>query len=444
MRRFSQFINGISGTILFLVNFGVSVGLSIALTFFPPTSKEAPPEYLWNTYCIIIGLLAFIGLCLAEAMFKSEIFFTDFSRDFKNLKIKGCEVEYMGTAGNLLETQFFKLKKLCEQATTVKNTLIFYGKNNQGNEMAREFLTRQPLKKRFILIDTVIKNGGKWHELYSDVGLLQDLEGQVSSRKLRADSGSVDYDPRVMDAVYPVVNLVIFSNENAEDVSVISGTEVWFGFGLFEGTIDASVFRTKSPRLVEYFNQYWKALETDSQRWEGSTRSDTVGVWFNVSYNSSGIADCCIMIIQLIGRMLSVKGHIFSKANTGYTYSGKFESTSAAFRSDSTDGVAKLDFTFNGISNTNSPSNGAGFYEFKISEKFRVFTGLVFNEDRDIKRLFGGRLSKERSDCVTTYSGNLVHLQSAGTQKKFIDSYMESVRQTPPSDGDSPFKPEET
>ncbi|MBV4507281.1 hypothetical protein HU751_020845 [Pseudomonas sp. BW13M1] len=442
MHRLIQFINKISGTILFLFNFGASVILSIALTFFPPSSSGAPPEYLWNSYCLIIGVLIFIGLCLGESMIKSETFFSDFNRDFRNLKINGCEVEYMGRAGSLLDSHFFRLKKLCEQATTVKNTLIFYGRNNKGHEMAREFISRQPLEKRFLLIDTVINHGGQWHELYSDVGLLQEIEGQVTLRKSRTDSGNVDYDPRVMEAVYPVINFVIFSNDNTENSSANSGTEVWFGFGLFEGAIDTSVFRTKNRKLIAYFNQYWTALEADSKKWEGSTRSDTVGVWFNVSYDSNGIADCCVMIIQLIGRALFIKGQIFSRTDTDYAYSGKFESTSASFRCVSNGGGSKLDFTFSGSSNANAGINGAGFYEFKALDKFEFFTGLVFNERKNVKKIFGERLPRTIADQLTTVDDeNLTHLKGGGFQKKFINEHIHTVKKTPPLDGDTPFIP---
>jgi len=340
------------------------------------TVEEKVPLYMWHfilgavaVFFVVVGLLFDLH---EKNMAKAE----HLEKKIRNLADSGEKIEYMGAASQLIDNHHSLLMSLADDSIRVKNTLAFFSRS--GSNSALPFGPEQMNKRRQIL-EKVLSQHRSWTDLYSEK--TEPAIDDETKWLLKAYSSA--YSPHILRSSYPVVNFILFINDEH--------MEVWFGFGLFSG-YDGPVFRSADPNLCMYFDKYFDALMSDSRKWDEVGREDLQGSWISVSYLDGKINDIAVVWIEMVDSSihpLYVKGNVFAVANEEFHWFRKFSSTSAGFTVRQIEAEAVLDFTFDDQDlRTKVTHKSAGHYSYSDLD---YFEGTVFGEARETKKIYGGR-----------------------------------------------------
>ncbi|WP_157202066.1 hypothetical protein [Massilia sp. Root335] len=422
--------------LLFLM---IEIGLPAYLYFVP--SLEQTRNSLDHTWHLIVFAA---DALVAAILFGVELILLGNER-YESLtgKLESIQngqsrcVEYIGLAQDILINHSDRLKAIAKKAVSVQNTLIFFNSNVATKNVDSDIYSNTPASiNRREIIEAVLTKPRPWTEIYSEKDL---IVFNKEIRQLHVEH-SIYYFPMVTAKPYPVVNMAIFDFDDGR-------TEVWFGFGFFDG-YNGPVFRTCDPDLCGYFQEYFKAIYNDSRPWKSIGRMYLEGAWISVCYGDDKIkgpnqgqdsskkrlANCAVIFIFSEGRDIKVSGWVFDFKNDIFEYDRSFESTSASLYMEGN--PPWLAFTFRDIhkrSADKSDKRGGGHYFFSSKERFYEFDGEVVSFDGPGRSIIGRKLQKDY---------NLLVRQGAiGDRRQLLSDIVndKAISVEEPQYGDSPF-----
>lgn len=393
-------------------------------------NSPTPLEMLWMiaTLFISIVLYSFAGRKKAylDAMIsekRHDIQLKEISNRISTVQSSMQHyVEPLGLAREIPIKYTDRLMSNALSATQVRNTLVFFSSQEDADPEARQYTGGNSSENRRNLIEVVVKRRVTWTDIYSEAGL-KFLNPSI--RELKEGEHGDYYVPKVLKKSFPVVNFALFDFPGDR-------SEVWFGFGLFNG-LDGAVFRSTSPALCNYFRSYFSVLEMESRPWAPKGRQYLDGVWTTVNYNTESQIDS-VALIQIFSSSAeySLRGTVFIVSGGKIETAHRFNSTSSKYSESKQ--TAELTFTFRDEKGGEEGPRGFGRYYFRESRRLNDFTGQIITTAGDSIYVYGHKLNREKCEAI---------LENSEQRRRLIGELLDSgeIAMEKPTSDDGPFTP---
>lgn len=359
-------------------------------------------ESIWSLFCVCIaGGLIMLTLHVEQRLNEHESMEELEGQLNRILKGMTNQVEPLGPALTLFETQNAKLRRLAEKAISVKNTLIFYSDSERNFSTAHSegYLVSRNYDFRAQIMRMVLSHG-HWMDIYSEQGL-KSFNPEIENLQKQYPT---NYRPRVMQGHYPVVNMTLFECDDQP--------EVWFGFGFFDDGFSRPVFSSRNPDLCKFFEMYFDVLAKNSRPWLSKGPQYIEGAWLTASYGSTEIDSFAVVQATNSIDGITLRGKIFEPRDGEFEPVRSFRSTSSHFSIESSGPM--LVFTFQDIIDDRDDARGSGLYRFKSNKSLIEFTGQVSSYGGLSKRIYGRRLNDGNAELMLDMDENKIEILVIG------------------------------